>query len=157
RFLMRAPRHLLRRARAALPAKPAKAESDEVASLFDMSASGWFNNQTGELFKGFPINSQDIVIDVGCGLGGYSRFAAVCGAEVIATDINPARIETVKAMLARVAKRPVHTYVTDSNPLPVADATATKVLAMEMLEHVDDPKQVIAELVRVGKPGAQYL
>nr|WP_317620825.1 methyltransferase domain-containing protein [Pseudomonas aeruginosa] len=47
--------------------------------------------------------------------------------------------------------------VSDSCPLPLEDALATRVIALEMLEHVDDPAQVLAELVRVGQPGALYL
>jgi SAM-dependent methyltransferase len=41
--------------------------------------------------------------------------------------------------------------------LPVADETATRIMCTEVLEHVADPRAVLAELVRVGKPGAVYL
>ena len=32
-----------------------------------------------------------------------------------------------------------------------------KVICTEVMEHVDDPERFLAELVRVGKPGALYL
>lgn len=52
---------------------------------------------------------------------------------------------------------PKEFHVSDSNPLPIADAIATRVICSEVLEHVDDPQQVVGELVRIGKPGAPYL
>jgi hypothetical protein len=39
----------------------------------------------------------------------------------------------------------------------VADATATVVIATEVLEHVDEPERFLAELVRIGRPGARYV
>jgi SAM-dependent methyltransferase len=37
------------------------------------------------------------------------------------------------------------------------NAAASKIIAMEVMEHVDDTNLFLKELVRVGKPGAQYL
>jgi SAM-dependent methyltransferase len=47
--------------------------------------------------------------------------------------------------------------VTDSSPLPLEDAIATRVVAMEVLEHVEDPQRVMRELARVAAPGALFL
>jgi SAM-dependent methyltransferase len=53
--------------------------------------------------------------------------------------------------------RAFSTIVSDSNPLPLADGIASKVLCMEVIEHVEDPRRLLVELVRVGRLGAQYL
>jgi SAM-dependent methyltransferase len=107
--------------------------------------------------RGFHIDANDTCLDVGCGDGGMSLFAAAMGAAVIASDIDPARIATVRAALDRSRARDVTTIVSDSSPLPLADSTATRIICTEVLEHVEDPAAVLAELVRVGKPGAVYL
>jgi SAM-dependent methyltransferase len=87
-----------------------------------------------------------------------SEFAALCGAEVYAVDIDPAAIEGVqRRMKGLQRRRPFHTVLSDSDPLPLADGVATRVLAQEVMEHVDDPRRFLAELVRVGAPGARYL
>ena len=126
--------------------------------LLDDVAYGYLNRKTGELFAGFAINGNDTVVDVGCGAGAASEFAAQCGAAVYAVDIDPAAIASVQHRLKGLKlSRPLHTVVSDSNPLPLADGVATRVLAQEVLEHVDDPQQFMAELVRVGRPGARYL
>ena len=52
----------------------------------------------------------------------------------------------------------LHGLVSDSDPLlPLRDACADKLVCMEVLEHVANPARVMAELVRLGRPGAQYL
>ena len=129
----------------------------QVCRFLETRHNGWLNQQTGEILEGFPIVAEDTVIDVGCGDGGISVFAAKRGAEVIATDIVPEKVELLKEKLAKSLSRAFRGIVSDSNPLPVADQTATKVIAREVLEHVEDPQQFLSELVRVGKPGALYL
>jgi len=122
----------------------------------DSQREGWYDRKTGELAPGFAIGPDDICVDVGCGSGGASMFAARQAAEVIATDISPDVIAQVEKKFARLKSR-WQTFVSDTDPLPLADGIATRVVAMEVLEHVESPDRFVAELVRVGQPGAKYL
>ena len=97
------------------------------------------------------------MVDVGCGDGGASTFAGDAGASVISVDIDPAQIAIVKNRMRNSKASAFEAHVSDSNPLPIPDKTASKVVCLEVLEHVDDPAQVMSELVRVGQPGSQYL
>ena len=126
-------------------------------ALVDACMSGWFNTETGELLEGFPIRAEDTVLDVGCGEGPFTHFCAKMRAEVIFADINPDRVSAVEHLLKDSPARALHPLVTDGNPLPLPDMHVDKVIAMEVLEHVDVPADFIKELVRVGKPGALYL
>lgn len=125
--------------------------------LHDLCASGWFRNATGELFTGFPVGPADTCLDVGCGNGGATMFAARHGCEVIATDVLPEKVAAVERALASAGSTRFRCVVSDSNPLPVDDASVTRVVCSEVMEHVPDPDQFLGELVRVGKPGALYL
>ncbi|WP_243050008.1 class I SAM-dependent methyltransferase [Dyella sp. RRB7] len=135
---------------------------DELAGvtglgLRDMVMSGWFSADKGELFRGFSVGPDDTVVDVGCGDGGYGVFCARLGAHVIAIDVDE---EVVAAMAKRLeAANPGRNtaYVSDACPLPLSSGLASRVLCMEVLEHVPNPDAVLAELFRVGKPGALYL
>ncbi len=119
---------------------------------------GMFNRETRELLGGFAIGPADTVVDVGCGVGCASVFASDCGAEVYAVDIDPRALEAVnKRMQGRKPLRPFRTLLSDANPLPLPDGIASRIVAQEVLEHVDDPRPFLAELVRIGKPGALYL
>lgn len=139
------------------PASPTSALSCGSVGWMDAKQSGWFNNVTGELFEGFKIEPDDVFLDVGCGDGGACGFAALQKAYVIASDVDPEKVETVRCKLAESQARGFEAIVSDSNPLPLADGTASKVISLEVIEHVDDPVQFLSELVRVGKPDAQYL
>ena len=126
--------------------------------IMDDQLAGWFQVETGELVDGFAITADDTVVDVGCGDGSASTtFAAAQGAEIIAADIDPQALGETRRKLEKSRARRYETHVTDSNPLPLADERASRVIAMEVLEHVEDPAQFMSELIRVAQPGALFL
>ncbi len=86
-----------------------------------------------------------------------SRFAGSMGAEVIVTDVDAKCVETTVRRVKRTIARSVQGFVSDSNPIPVEDARCSRVLCMEVMEHVDDPSVFMSELVRVAKPNALFL
>lgn len=128
-----------------------------LLGLHDAQLSGWYNHETNELMTDFPVGAGDRVIDVGCGDGGALRFCAEKGAYVILADLDTERVSRAESWIAAQAEGRLEKHVTDANPLPLPDASVNRVICMEMLEHVDDPATVMAELVRVGEPGARYL
>ncbi|CAD5107404.1 class I SAM-dependent methyltransferase [Zestomonas carbonaria] len=123
----------------------------------DARLSGWFSLETGELLKGFPIQPEDSVLDVGCGDGTFISFCARLGAEVTFADIDAEKVRSVEERLRGGKARAIRPLVSDANPLPLPDHYADKIIAMEVMEHVDSPAQFLHELVRVGKPNALYL
>lgn len=125
--------------------------------LHDMRVGGWLNAETGELLEGFKISADDTVIDIGCGTGGYTLFCGRQGAEIYIADIDPNNVDAAATRLQETKARAIHKLVTDANPIPLPDATVTRVIAMEVMEHVDSPYDFLAELARVGKPGALFL
>jgi SAM-dependent methyltransferase len=129
-----------------------------VAGLTDAVASGWFLNDSHEYFRGFPVGEDDIVLDVGCGEGPATLFAARHKASVIYSDIDAQAVASVTQKLRDMHfEGTAQAVVCNSNPLLLADACATRVICSEVLEHLEEPEQVMAELVRVGRPGALYL
>lgn len=125
--------------------------------LIDAVQSGWYQSASDELFKGFPISADDQVLDVGCGAGGATLFCANRGADVTFTDVVPEKIESLRQRVAATPARRAEGLVVDSTQLPLADACMTRVISMEVLEHVADPAAFLKELARVGRPGALYL
>lgn len=125
--------------------------------LSDAVRRGWYRLETGELFAGFRITAEDIVLDVGCGEGNAVLFCAKQGAHIVFSDVDAAKIAALTQKARAAGARKVEGLVSDTAPLPLADAYATKILATEMLEHTADPEAILQELVRVGKPGARYL
>lgn len=134
---------------------------DPVASdpgFRDAAAAGWRDADAGTLVPGFDAPPGTTVLDVGCGDTPHSAFFADRDVSLIVADILA---ESVAAAAARAESvgtwRSVTELVTDTDPLPLPDASVDRVIATEVLEHVPSPSAFMAELVRVGRPGALFL
>src|SRR5690554_921204 len=125
--------------------------------LVDAVKSGWYQAQSDELFKGFPVSAEDVVVDLGCGAGGATLFCANRGAAVTYIDINPQTIKSLAEKVSKTNAREQQGIVSSSYPLPLADNFASRIIAMEVIEHVDYPLETLKELERIGQPGALYL
>lgn len=143
------------------PAEPAPPSTAVVSprdvGLSDAIFDGWFGNETGELLKGFAIAADDTLLDVGCGEGVATLFAVRQGASVIFTDSEHDKVRDLAQQVAAQTAAPFLGLVSNSLPLPLADGCANKIVCMEVLEHIHQPEPFMAELVRMGRPGAQYL
>ncbi|HWW22098.1 MAG TPA: methyltransferase domain-containing protein [Steroidobacteraceae bacterium] len=128
-----------------------------LVGLKNDTLAGWYNQEKGELTDGFPVSSEDVVLDVGCGIGGMATFCAQRGSQIILIDSNPANLGQARARLARYHGLRLETHVSDAHRLPLTSESVSRVICTEVLEHVDDPTAVMAELFRVGRPGALYL
>ena len=146
--------------------KPLEIDSPAVTALQDVDPRicgeanafrrGWYRSETGELFGGFKVTADDIVLDVGCGDGPATLFCAEQGAHVVFLDVDATKIKALIEKANETKARKVEGFVSDSAALPLPDEYATKILSMELLEHTLNPEKILAELVRVGKLGAQY-
>ncbi|RFP60937.1 class I SAM-dependent methyltransferase [Luteimonas weifangensis] len=128
-----------------------------AVGLLDARLSGWYREDTGELFRGVPIGADDVVVDVGCGAGVNSVFCVRHGARVIALDRQPRLLREVRRGLAAADARAATALAACAERLPLRDGVATRLVCTELLQHVDDPRQLLAELYRVGGVGALYL
>ena len=139
-------------------AKTAERNVDpRICGLLDAVRRGWYQLETGELFVGFKVTRDDIVLDVGCGEGNAILFCAKQGAHIVFSDVDATKIKALTQKAKKSQARKVEGFVSDTMPLPLPDEYATKILATEMLEHTSKPEIILAELVRVGRSGAQYL
>jgi SAM-dependent methyltransferase len=124
--------------------------------LRDNKLAGWFNPESRELYTGFAIGSEDVVADIGCGTGMHARFCADQGAHVILVEANEAKLKVARARWA-ADDRKVETHLHSAIPFPIADGRCTRIVCNEVLEHVEDTSAFLAELKRIGAPGARYL
>ncbi|HOZ36492.1 MAG TPA: class I SAM-dependent methyltransferase [bacterium] len=83
-------------------------------------------------------SSQDKTLEIGCGDRYYDEFFP----NKISIDFDPDRHPDL---------------VADAHHLPFADNEFSVVLCAEVLEHLSDPPQAIAEMRRVLKPGGKLI
>lgn len=83
------------------------------------------------------------VLDVGCGLGSYGRGLLADGYDWMGVEVDAADC----AELARLGLP--HRHV-DGRAIPFADGAYDAALCLEVLEHLDNPGAVVAEIRRVA-------
>jgi 2-polyprenyl-3-methyl-5-hydroxy-6-metoxy-1,4-benzoquinol methylase len=88
------------------------------------------------------------LLDAGCGTGDLwrlvsPRFSSCLGADAVRYPDLPAGVQFVAANL--------------DGPLPIEDATVDTAAAIEVIEHLENPRAFVRELVRVTKPGGWIL
>lgn len=135
-----------------------EAEDDPVALLRAEShlIGPWVAERMTRLARptGLSTGPQTLrVLDVGCG-GGFlsNRLAreghAVTGIDRSASSLHVARRYDVTGRVAY--------HVADALALPFADGAFDVVAAMDFLEHVEQPAQVVTEAARVLAPGGLF-
>lgn len=94
------------------------------------------------------------VLDVGCGTGEWSRRVAVQWpeAQVHGVDVLAASVEWAATQNAALAPR-LSFAVGDAYALELPDAAFDLVACRHVLQAIPEPQRVIAELVRVTRPG----
>jgi len=142
-------------AAASLVAAEPEPDISNNVGLVDHCLSGWLTGN--ELFRGFPILAEDVLIDAGCGSGNYAVFAGRQGPHIILCDILAEQVAKAAQRVRETNARDVTEVVQTSELMPLPDQIATKVVCREVLEHVGDPVLFMSELVRVAKPGALFL
>ena len=112
------------------------------------------------------LHSGDLVLDLGCGFGRHAYEALRRGASVVACDLGVDELRQVRAVAgvmydaghvgptdAGVGTVMLETANGDARRLPFADGAFDRVIASEVMEHIDDDDTAMAELTRVLRPG----
>jgi len=95
------------------------------------------------------LGAGGVLADIGCGSGGLwplvkGRFSRCIGVDAIRYDGCPAEIEFRASDL-------------DAGRLPLEDGSVDAAVAVEVVEHVENPRALVREMARVVRPGGIVL
>lgn len=100
------------------------------------------------------------LLDIGAGLGRHAFEAARRGARVVAADLSDTDLKEVAATFQAMIDAGeiasgsfAGTIVADATRLPFESETFHRVIAAEVLEHIECDLDALSELSRVLKPG----
>lgn len=98
-------------------------------------------NAAGERIRGY-------ILENGCGVGMYAERLAQFGGTVIGLEYDFER--------ARAARnRSPHIFNAAGESLPLPASTFGLILSHEVIEHVQDDRAAIREMIRILKPGGR--
>ncbi|XP_074568117.1 gamma-tocopherol methyltransferase, chloroplastic-like [Curcuma longa] len=106
-----------------------------------------------------PLEKPKEVLDVGCGIGGSSRYIAKkYGAYCQGITLSPVQAQRAQALAAAegLADK-VNFQVADALDQPFSDGQFDLVWSMESGEHMPDKMKFVSELARVAAPGATII
>src|SRR4051812_21182144 len=106
------------------------------------------------------VAAGDRVLDLGCGFGRHGYEAARRGADVVSVDYSEQELKAVRATFGNMHDqnqvRFDHcqgTVRADAVVLPFSNCSFDRVIASEVLEHIDNDAEAVRELARVLRPG----
>lgn len=113
---------------------------------------------TRELAAELNVPAGATVLDIGCGIGGASRFlTATYGARVTGVDLTPEFIEIARMLSERAGLSDRVSYrVADATRLPFDDASFDYAWTQHVAMNIRDRDRLYAEVFRVLEPGGSF-
>lgn len=119
--------------------------------------------QKGKLVSGivypeiFDLKKSDSVLDVGCGVGPQAIIWKGRYKEILGVDVTQERLDIADAIMPSFGVRNFKTLRANVEQMPLPDKSFDKVLAIDVIEHVEHPEKFLKELSRVLKDDGQLL
>lgn len=103
------------------------------------------------------LAATDDVLDFGCGPGIFSiRLAGLCKS-VTGVDISQSFVTSAKAAVAALQLKNVSVFESGGESLEFSDATFDKIVMVDVIHHLENIEDVIAEVHRVLKDDGKLL
>jgi len=103
------------------------------------------------------VGNNDTVLDVACGPGIVACEFARHAGQVTGIDLTPAMIEQACKRQQDQGLDNLTWDVGDAIPLPYPDAAFSLVITRYSYHHLLAPKQALAEMIRVCRPGGRVM
>ncbi|GIF00077.1 class I SAM-dependent methyltransferase [Paractinoplanes rishiriensis] len=116
-----------------------------------------FTRYLGRLIDFVAPTATDVCLDVACGTGLVARALAGEVRHVTALDMTPEMLATGKASADAEGATNVVFQEGDATRLPFLAGSFSLVVTRFSLHQVSDPSAVVAELLRVCRPGGRVV
>lgn len=104
--------------------------------------------QMKQILYSLQPKTTDTVLDLGCGVGDYTKALHEYAGSVIGMDLS---VSAAQKKYSGIDFR-AHDLNT---PLPFADASFDMLVSINLIEHLRDEKQFLSECARVLRPGGK--
>ncbi len=114
---------------------------------------------TTELVKHAALRPGLRVLDLGCGIGGASRYLTkMCGCTLTGLDLTPEFVEVARALTERCGLGGrIEFHQGSALALPFADASFDRVWCHNVTMNIQDKPKLAAEMARVLVRGGRFV
>jgi SAM-dependent methyltransferase len=114
---------------------------------------------TAELATAAGLNPSTRVLDLGCGVGGPTRYlAATFGCQVTGVDLSPGFIDAARYLTVRCGLSDRVTFqVGDAVHLPFEEAAFDTVFLQHVAMNIEDRAALYAEVHRILTTGGRFV
>ncbi len=105
-----------------------------------------------EIIPRLKLDRDDIVLDLGAGIGYFTFPAARAAREVVSLDIEPKMLELLSSRKESSGSDNVHPLRGEMTAMPVGGSSADHVLAAFVYHEVSSQKALLRECARVLRP-----
>lgn len=104
------------------------------------------------------LDGGTLALDIGCNVGAHSNFVARRGLAVVGMDIDRRALRQARFLLRWETPSRALVTLADANAgFPFAAASFDRVLAFDVIEHVDNASHLLREIHRVLRPDGVLL
>lgn len=132
-------------------------EFTKQAALFAESPKMRDEEALRKLIELVSAGPADTVLDVACGPGIVVCAFAQVVANATGIDLTPAMIERARSLQEEKGLTNVSWQVGDVRRIPFSDGSFSIVTSRYAFHHLEEPQAVLAEMVRVCKPGGRIV
>jgi len=129
---------------------------DELAPVDEFHIGG--RQASEDFISQLELTTDDHTLDVGCGIGGTSRFVASrFGCRVTGIDLTPEFVSTGQSLCDWVGlSGRVELYQGDATAMPFTDESFDAAFMLHVGMNIADKAGLFAEVYRLIKPGALF-
>lgn len=131
---------------------------DNVADFFDMvGQTEWHKDLQRTLIHWIGVQAHDRVLDVGCGAGHFVAQLAQRAEYAMGADASEDMVCRATLNLSSYSVENATVVYGRVQDLPFGDAEFDVVTCVNLLFMFENPVSILAELLRVCKPGGQIV
>ncbi|GLY05314.1 MULTISPECIES: methyltransferase domain-containing protein [Actinoplanes] len=129
----------------------------QAGTFEDSRLNDAFTRHLDRLVDFAAPTADDVCLDVACGTGMVARALAGRARHVTALDLTPEMLATGKASADAAHLRNVVFQEGDAARLPFVGGSFSLVVTRFSMHQVTEPETVLAEMVRVCRPGGRLV
>ncbi len=131
-------------------------QPDDLAPVEEFHIGG--RMATAHALEKMSLNSDQHVLDIGCGIGGAARYIAdQIGCTVSGIDLTPEYIETARALTGHTGLgTQVYFEIASALDMPFDNASFDAAITLHVAMNIHDRDALYSEIARVLKPGASF-